>query len=312
MRNFYIFLFFLSFFTFSCISLKFNYILEKFIEFEDIDFNRVKSINIICKDKIFAKALENYIFLFYRNRGLQKPKIYILENKRDGLSHELNIEFLELNYEINDYWKVNYKEPYKKSNGKYLFYHNSIIYGKKIKTNIKICISRQSEYYKEVIFENKDLEFSIGEEAYISKEYKDIKHAIEIEKILPPIEDFARKNLKNIDGYSLAFGTIDILLKDFFSKRLIPISREYIEFKIGFNEFFYKAQNYVKQGRLEEAVIIWEEIFSDSTNPSYARGVAAYNIAVYKTIVRDYDTAATYFTWSEELEQIGLQEFEKF
>jgi len=81
---------------------------------------------------------------------------------------------------------------------------------------------------------------------------------------------------------------------------------------MGFNKEFYKAQEYVKEARLEEALLIWEEIFSDETNPSYARGIAAYNIAVYKTIVRDYDSATIYFKWAEELEQEGLQEFEKF
>jgi len=163
-----------------------------------------------------------------------------------------------------------------------------------------------------VTLENNDLEFAITDEAYISKEYSDIKKAIEMEKILPPIEDFAQKNLKNIDNYDLVYGTMDPIFKDFFSKRLIPISKEYIEFKMGFNEDFYKAQEYVKQARLEEALLIWEQIFSDETNPSYARGVAAYNIAVYKTIVRDYDSASLYFNWAEELEAIGLQEFEKF
>ncbi|HOJ63396.1 MAG TPA: DUF6340 family protein [Spirochaetota bacterium] len=286
--------------------------MEKFIEFEDIDFNRVKKINIICKDKLFSKALEEYILKFYRNRGLQKPQISILEHKRDGLSHELNIEFTDLNYEIIDSWKSNYKEPFKKPDGKYIFYHNSISYEKRIRVNVKIVISRQSEYYKEVTLENNDLEFAITDEAYISKEYSDIKKAIEMEKILPPIEDFAQKNLKNIDNYDLIYGTMDPIFKDFFSKRLIPISKEYIEFKMGFNEDFYKAQEYVKQARLEEALLIWEQIFSDETNPSYARGVAAYNIAVYKTIVRDYDSASLYFNWAEELEAIGLQEFEKF
>jgi len=122
--------------------------MEKFIEFEDIDFNRVKKINIICKDKLFSKALEEYILKFYRNRGLQKPQISILEHKRDGLSHELNIEFTDLNYEIIDSWKSNYKEPFKKPDGKYIFYHNSISYEKRIRVNVKIVISRQSEYYK--------------------------------------------------------------------------------------------------------------------------------------------------------------------
>lgn len=312
MKKNFIFVILVIFIFFSCLSIKFKYIMEKFIEFEDIDFNRVKRINIICKDKIYSKALEDYILIFYRNRGLQKPQIFKLENKRDGLSHELNIEFNELSYNIVDSWKVDYKEPFKKTDGKYIFYHHSISYEKRIKVDVKVTISRQSEYYKEIVLENKELEFFISDQAYIEKEYSDIKKAIEMEKILPPIEDFAQRNLKDIDIYSLVYGTLDFIFKDFFSKRLIPISKEYIEFKMGFNEDFYKAQDYIRKGRLEEALLIWEEIFSDYTNPSYARGIAAYNIAVYKTIIRDYDSASIYFNRAEELEMIGLQEFEKF
>jgi len=194
--------------------------MEKFIEFEDIDFNRIKKINIICKDRLYSMALQDYILIFYRNRGLQRPQISIMEYKKDTLSHELNIEFVTLKYEIIDGWKVDYKEPFKKENGRYIFYHNSISYWKKIKADIKVVISRQSEYYKEVILENPEVEYYITEQASIQKEYSDVQKAIAMEKMLPPIEEFAKKNLKNIDNYSLVFGTLDSIFKEFFFKEI--------------------------------------------------------------------------------------------
>ncbi|HQJ07138.1 MAG TPA: hypothetical protein PLI57_12270, partial [Spirochaetota bacterium] len=42
----------------SCLTIKTRYVVERFLEFDDVDFNHVKNINIITENKTFGKEFE--------------------------------------------------------------------------------------------------------------------------------------------------------------------------------------------------------------------------------------------------------------
>ena len=309
MKNFF-YLLLLVFLLSSCVTIKYQYIVERFLEFDDIDFNHVKKINIVCSNKYFAKELERYIATFYRNRALQKPKIDIYIEYKNGLSHEMTFNIKEINYKIIEGWKEELREPEMK-NDKYLVFHNNIKYWRAIDMSISAEILRYGEIDRRFDVSN-DVIYSIEGENSIQKNYKKLEDSVAMNKTIISTEDFARKNLKDIKDNILFYGAIDKTFREFFGKRLQPISKELVNFKLGFNNMFFIAQDYLQKDKFDEALLIWEEIFANLENPSFSRGVAAYNIAMFKTLVRDYESAAIYFNWSEELEREGLQELEKF
>jgi outer membrane protein assembly factor BamD (BamD/ComL family) len=102
------------------------------------------------------------------------------------------------------------------------------------------------------------------------------------------------------------------LFHDFIAKRLKPISRELINFKTGPDKLLLKAQKLLKDGRLDEAVIIWEQIYSDEEKSNYARSISAYNIAIMKAMDKDYEQAIIYFNRSDELEELSDKEIVRF
>ncbi|MBP7553918.1 MAG: hypothetical protein KA885_10885 [Spirochaetes bacterium] len=295
----------------SCLTIKTRYVVERFLEFDDIDFNHVKNINIITENKTLGKEFEKYIVKFYRNRALEIPKIIISNIEKDELSHELTFNIKKFDYQIFEGWIENSKPPVQKDNGKYLVFHNNINYWKSIDASIYVKISRNSMTYTNLDLSD-DAVFSIEGESCIQKEYSELEDSLGKNAAIPSLEDFAKKNIKDIENEVLFSGIIEKFFREFFSKRLKPISKELVYFKFGFNKKFYKAQEHINNNRFDEALIIWEDIYSDLENPSFSRGIAAYNIGMVKTLIRDYESASIYFNRSEELEKIGLQELEKF
>jgi hypothetical protein len=271
------------FLSFSCISLNYNHIIEKFIEFKDVDFNHVKVINIITGQKEFSQALSDYITISYRNRGILLPKILISDKIKEDMDYELNFVVNKNDFRITGDWQLS-------DDG------NRIICSRTISTQVVIGIFRSSETERRTDLSD-DIRFGVREEIKIPDAYKKDDGNRENR-----YKDLAGRNINKIDNYSLYYGVAEKLLRGFFSKRLKPISRELIRFKTGLNPDLQKAQRYLKQDKLDDALIVWEEIYSDADKSSYSRSIAAYNIGMVKANQGDYESASTYFDRSEELE----------
>ncbi len=265
----------------SCLSFNYNFVLEKFVEYEDVDFNNIKKINIISKNKNLSEALKYYILATYKNRGLSEPKIYILENKKDGLSNELNIDLNKFEYNI--------KSEFNRE-GDYVRYQKTI--------GAKYSISFSKSGLSDIVYDMTD----------------DIDYKIQRKTVFKTLSDKEINNqFKKIDNYSLFYGLVDKIFRGFFQKRLMPISRELINFKIGLNKDLINASKLVSKGKLDEALILWEQIFSDSDNSYYARSISAFNIGMYKAIIdKDFDGAEIYFSIYDNLEEERINDFIRF
>ena len=275
--------FILPFFLFfSCITFNYNHIIEKFIEFKDVDFNHVKAINIVCTQKDFSEALSDYILISYRNRGITKPRITVSDRIKEDIDYELNFVIARNDYVISGDWKPGDD-------------NTKLIITKIVKSTVNIKIFRSSEPEK-ITDLSDDAVYSVTEEIKIPDILK------KGENYEQRYKELAQRNLNRIDDYTLFYGLVEKVFHGFLSKRLKPISRELIRFKSGFNKDLFKAVKYLKEDKLENALIVWEELYSDTDNSYYSRSVAAYNIGMVKAIQGDYESASIYFNRSEELE----------
>lgn len=274
----------------SCLTFNFNHVIEKFIEYKDVDFNNVKRINIITNNKSVGDSLRYYLISSYKNRALIEPKIFISDTIKDGLSNELNIHIKSFDYNIKSGFKVEKTLAFynKIINAKY-----DIVLFKSGLAGVGIDLSGDAEYI---------IEKSYAISPYYNKEDKN--SAI--------IEPGTKIGIKEIDNYSLYYGVCEKIFDDFIEKRLIPISRELINFKIGFNKELFKAHQLLSEGKMDEALIIWEQIYSDSDNSYYSRGIAAYNIGMYKAMEKDFKSAELYFKRYDQLEEDRIKDFIRF
>jgi len=271
----------------SCLSFNYNHIVEKFVEYKDINFNNVKKINIITKNKILSDAIKYFFIESYKSRGLTEPKLALFDNVKDGLSNELNINVILFDYNIKSGFvnEVNQVKYWKTIDVKY-----HIILFKSGLSDISCDLTG-------------DITFSIDKNFYYNSESN--KNVT--------VNAISQRKLKTIDNYSLFYGVVDKVFRPFLQKRLIPISRELINFKIGFNGDLLKAHKFVSDNKMEEALILWEQIFSDTDNSYYSRSVAAYNIGMYKaTIEKDFESAELYFKKYDELEEERVKDFIRF
>jgi tetratricopeptide (TPR) repeat protein len=277
-----IIIFFMTIFLLSsCITFNYNHVVEKFFEFDDIDFNNIKRINIISGNKDFSDAFRDYIFMFYKSRGLSNPNVYLSDKTRSDIPNELNIEvnFKDCNFESK--WNLNND--------------NSLFYWKKIKANYNVIIVKTNNP-ESVFTMDSSNDFTIEEKVNLAKKNALSQRNLNINKI-------AEEHIKKIDDYLLYYGLSDKIFHGFFAKRLKPLSRELLTFKIGPDKNLLKAQKYLREKRLDEALIVWEQIYSDEDNNAYSRSVAAYNIGVIRAMEKDFQQAIIYFNRSEELEE---------
>ncbi|OHD15265.1 MAG: hypothetical protein A2086_11005 [Spirochaetes bacterium GWD1_27_9] len=288
MRKFYIGLSCLVFIFFSCITFNFNHIIEKFIEYDNINFNNVKKINIISKNKFFASVFRDYLNISFRNRGISLPNINVTDKVKDELDYELNFHIYNLNYEISENWEK--LSP------------NSIKYWKTIKAKIGVKILKTPDIEKPYDMTN-DLSYTITEEKTVN---------FDLSKNDKSLEKKIKNYFFQIDNYSLFYGLIDKIFKNFLSKRIKTISRELINFKMGLHKDLLKAYNFLKTNRIDEALIIFEQIYSDENKSYYVRSIAAYNIGIIKAMQKDYDTADIYFNRYDELEEERLKDIIRF
>jgi hypothetical protein len=277
----------------SCITYNYDHIIEKFIEFKDIDFNHIRIIHIVCTQKDFSNELKNFILVSYRNRGITEPEISVNDKINDGLDSELNFLVNKNDYSIGTSWSIN---PEK----------NKIIYSKTITSDIIINVFKTNEEEKKIDLADKVV-FTIQEEITVPEYLK-----ISRENTETKYKELAEKGLKKIDNNLLFYGLADKMLHGFLAKRLKPISRELIRFKAGFNLDLFKAQKFLKEDKLEDALIIWEQIYSDPDKSSYSRSIAAYNIGMVNAIRGDYENASIYFNRSEELEEQSSRDLFRF
>jgi tetratricopeptide (TPR) repeat protein len=295
----------------SCLTFKYDHIMERFMEYDDFDFNRIKEINIVTENRDFADALSSYIRTLYRNRGLFKPTIKSGERRGDGLSHQMEIVVKNFDFEIVEGWKNYPRDMTRNADGSMVVFHNNVRYWKTIAGTIHLQLYRFAE--QETVFDvTGDFSFTIEEETAAIRTHRESDLSQGSVFGIPTAEDLARNGLRLIDETRLHNGVVDQVMHEFLSKRLQLISREMVRFQVGFSRPFLKATEYLRQDRLDEALIIWEELYADPENPSYARGVAAYNIAMIKTMEREYEKAAIYFNRSEELKEEGMQEIVKY
>ena len=260
---------------------------------------------------IFALQLKKYIETFYHNRGLQKPKVSILTKPKSFFGYELTIDIRTLDIQIDDKWE-DVTRDVEMTDDKIVVYHNNIDYER----TVRVTIDAQIERYDEAKFScelTDDVTYTIAASDCIRRTYKDEQQRQKLENLfMPKTETFAEFNIRQIEPKMLYSGAIDKIFREMFGTRLQAIAKDVVYFRYGKGEKFSHAQACLAHGCLSEAEMVWQEIYDDVTNPSFARGVAAYNLGMCKTIVRDYEAAAMYFSISEDLRADGLQDLERF
>ncbi len=297
--------------TSSCLSINYDHITEKFRDYERVDFNRINTINIITNDKTLFNITKDYILKFYRYRGLYKaPEIKMQEQTQDSGDQSLNIYMKNFDYNITTGWKEVPREN-DIDGKKIIVHHNNVEYWKTISISYKIVIFKYTDvdqYY--------DLTGDINDKITDDWAFTRTYYTDNVEKMsdfgIPSAEDIANLGLKDILERELMESAIGKIFNDFFSERLFLTNREIHRFKLGFNFDFLEAHRKLKSNDLTSALIIWESLFSDIDMPLYARGVAAYNIAVVHTINKEYADASKYFKLSDQLMEEGMYEIRKF
>ncbi|HPO49185.1 MAG TPA: hypothetical protein PLO89_02575 [Spirochaetota bacterium] len=263
--------------------------MEKFIESEEIDFNNVKKINFITKNKRLGDALEYFFIESYKNRALSLPFTSFFESERDGLSNELNIRVDEFDYGIKSGFRAEEK-------------------------NAAFCWKTISAKYKISIFKSglSEKKFDLtGEVDFTVEKYFSINlFSTEEEKQASYVNLQAQKEIKKIDNYNLFYGAINKIFRYFLQRKLIPLSRELISFKTGLTPDIIKSHKLISEGKMDEALILWEQIYSDKDNSYYSRSIAAFNIGTYKAVIeKDFVSAEIYFRRYDELEEDRAKDF---
>lgn len=277
-----------------CLTFNYEHRMEKFIEHSNMDFNHVKTISIICDNSHFSDVLKDFFFLTYRNRGLAIPKIRSVEKIRDGFETELYVVVKKVDYKITNGWDELNVE---KDNG---------ILWKKINLNYEIDLTKASNF-------NKYLDMT-NDSSYIEKlEIKNLGRKFKNKKFTDEdIFNLSKKEMKEFDDYYMISKVVNIDLKNQISKRLIPISKEVVTFKIGLNKDLLEAYRLLKLDKIDEAALIWEEVYSNDDLSNYARSIAAYNIGVYNAMNNDFEGAEKFFDRSDNLDTNILEDLFNF
>ena len=258
----------------------------------------------------FALCLKDYVETYYHNRGLQKPKVTVLTKPKNFFGYEFTICIDKLDLDLTSDWE-SVDRTADVSGDKIICYHNNI----KFRRGVNAVISAKLMRFDEAKYEEDltdDVSYTIYSTNCIEKTYKNVESMAKGAKLVSKTEVYAKQNIREISRKLLYRGAIDKIFRRTFGETLIPTSKDVVYFKYGKGEHFSHAQACLRHGRYDEALAVWEEIFDDETNPTFARGIAAYNIGMCKTLERDYEAANMYFSISEDLRKDGLQNLERF
>ncbi len=296
----------------SCLAINYDHITEKYREYEDLDFNKINTINIITEDISVFFAMKQYIMKQYRHKGLFTiPQIRMSKEINEGGQDHLNIYLEKFIVAETSGWREK-PIPIDIIGDRTIVYYNNVEYWKSINVSYNISLFKPMAI-ENIIDLTGDAVFSINDEWAYERSYLTANYSSEsIPFGVPSAEDIAKAGILEMDSQSLLNGVFDEIFNDFFSERLFLTSREIYRYKLGFSPSYFEANKLLRENNLEGALLIWESIFSDTDLPSYSRGVAAHNIAVFKTIHKEYDEANKYFILSDQLIEYGMYEINKF